>query len=277
MIRGLCNLHAHTSYADGANTCEEMVRAAIDAGFESFGISEHSHVSPEVETETDLTNLTPESAPRFLEEMRGLKAKYAGAITLFAGVEQDACGDMATDAFDYVIGSTHFVHKDGEHRFVDDGPDGQRVTVDRLFGGDFYAFAESYFAAEARVARLTGCGIIGHFDLINKNNEGGCQFDTSNIRYRDAAIAAMEEILKTCRLFEVNTGAMYRAGRTEPYPQPWLLRELLARGGEVTLSSDSHAVESVAYRFPEMAQLLRGAGFRYRKILTGRGFEDVPI
>ncbi|MDR1217422.1 MAG: histidinol-phosphatase HisJ family protein [Oscillospiraceae bacterium] len=277
MKKGLCNLHAHTTYADGANTCEEMVRAAIAAGFESFGISEHSHVSPEVEAETDLTNLTPESAPRFLEEMRGLKAKYAGEITLFTGVEQDACGDMATDAFDYVIGSTHFVHKGGEYRFVDDGPDGQRATADRLFGGDFYAFAESYFAAEAQVARLTGCGIIGHFDLINKNNEGERQFDTSNIRYRDAAIAAMEEILKTCRLFEVNTGAMYRAGRTEPYPQPWLLRELLARGGEVTLASDSHAVESIAYRFPEMEELLRGAGFRYRKVFTDRGFEDVRL
>ncbi|MDR2665514.1 MAG: histidinol-phosphatase [Oscillospiraceae bacterium] len=276
-MRGLCNLHAHTTYADGANTCEEMVLAAIAAGFESFGISEHSHVSPDVESEVDLANLTPESVPRFLDEMRGLKEKYVGKIALFTGVEQDALADMATDPFDYVIGSTHFVNKDGEYRFVDDGPDGQRETVDRLFGGDYYAFAQSYFAAESQVARLTGCDIIGHFDLVNKNNEGGRQFDTDNRRYRDAAMAAMEEILRTCRLFEVNTGAMYRVGRTEPYPQLWLWRELLARGGEVILSSDSHAVESVAYKFPEMAQLLRDAGFRYRKILTDRGFEDVRI
>ncbi|MDR1329595.1 MAG: histidinol-phosphatase, partial [Oscillospiraceae bacterium] len=252
MTAGLCELHAHTTYADGANTCEEMVLAAIAAGFETFGISEHSHVNPDAEPEDrSPPNLTPESTPRYLDEMRGLKEKYAGKITLFTGVEQDLLGDMPTDCFDYVIGSTHFIQKNGEYRFVDDGADGQRETADRLFGGDFLAFAEEYYKAEATVARVTKCDIVGHFDLIAKNNEGGRLFDDSRPRYRDAAIYAMEEILKTVRLFEVNTGAMYRVNRSEPYPAPWLLRELLSRGGEVILSGDAHATASVAYKFPE--------------------------
>ncbi|MDR2615180.1 MAG: histidinol phosphate phosphatase, partial [Oscillospiraceae bacterium] len=147
----------------------------------------------------------------------------------------------------------------------------------RLFGGDFYAFAEKYYEMESTVARVTGCDIVGHFDLINKNNEGDCQFDTANPRYRTAATEAMKEILKTQRLFEINTGAMYRVGRTEPYQEPWLLRELFERGGEVILSSDSHSVESIAYMFPEMEELLRSVGFKYRKILTAGGFTDIPL
>jgi histidinol-phosphatase (PHP family) len=251
-----------------------MVLAAVRAGFESFGISEHSHVIVE---EDNLTNLTPESLPRFLAEMRGLKEKYAGQLTVFTGVEQDILGDLATDCFDYVIGSVHFIRRNGEDRFVDDGRDGQADTVRTLFGGDYYAFAEAYFEIEADVARVTGCDIVGHFDLVNKNNEGGCQFDTSNPRYRAAAVESMSEILKTQRLFEVNTGAMYRVGRTEQYPQTWLLRELLERGGEVILSSDSHSVESIAHKFTEMESLLLSIGFRHRKILTPTGYVDVPL
>jgi histidinol-phosphatase (PHP family) len=250
-----------------------MAAAAFRAGFESFGVSEHSHTN----VKEDLTNLTPESVPVFLAEMRALRAEYAGRMEVFAGVEQDMLGDMTTDGFDYVIGAAHFIQKNGEIRFVDDGPDGQRETVRRLFGGDFYAFAEAYFEIVSGVARVTECDIIGHFDLISKNNEGGRQFDSENPRYRSAAVSAMAEIMKTRRLFEVNTGAMYRAERTEPYPQPWLLRELLARGGEVILASDSHRAESIAYKFHEMARLLRSIGFKYRKILTSRGFEDVPL
>ncbi|MDR2615471.1 MAG: histidinol-phosphatase [Oscillospiraceae bacterium] len=272
-MKGLCNLHAHTTYGDGANSCEEMVLAAISAGFETFGISEHSHTS----VPFDAGNLTDETLPLYIADMRGLREKYADKITLFTGIEQDRLGDRPTDGFDYIIGSTHFIHKNGEYRFVDDGSDGQRETADRLFGGDFYAFAEEYYETESSVARVTRCDIVGHFDLINKNNEGGRQFDTSGKRYRAAAVDAMREIMKTCRLFEVNTGAMYRKGRTEPYPEPWLLRELLERGGEVILASDSHAAESVAYKFPEMEELLRSVGFRYRKILTADGFVDIKL
>jgi histidinol-phosphatase (PHP family) len=251
-----------------------MVLAAARAGFESFGISEHSYVSVEKD---ELANLTPESAPKFLAEMRGLKEKYADKLAVFAGIELDILGDATTDGFEYIIGSAHFIHKCGEYRFVDDGRDGQRITADRFFGGDFYAFAEEYYETESTVASVTNCDIVGHFDLINKNNEGGRLFDTASPRYRAAAVESMKEILKTQRLFELNTGAMYRIGRTAPYPEPWLLRELLERGGEVILSSDSHAVESIDYMFPEMEALLRSVGFKYRKILTTAGFTDIPL
>ncbi|MDR0862917.1 MAG: histidinol-phosphatase HisJ family protein [Oscillospiraceae bacterium] len=269
----LSNFHAHTTYADGANTAEEMVLAAIAKGLVEFGISEHGHTS----ISWDDYNMTPESMPLYFAEMRGLQAKYAGQIELFCGVEQDAYGDLPTDGADYIIGSTHFIESRGEFLIVDNGAAGQLESVNAHFGGDFIAFAEAYFAAEANIARITKCDIVGHFDLVNKNNERDRLFDTAHPRYRAAALTAMEEILKTCRLFEINTGAMYRVGRSEQYPQDWLLRELRARGGEVILSSDSHDCDSIGFRFAEMEELLRVCGFKSRKTLTRDGFIDIPL
>jgi len=87
----------------------------------------------------------------------------------------------------------------------------------------------------------------------------------------------MDEIMKTCRLFEVNTGAMYRTGKPEPYPSWRLLRELRKRGGEVILSSDSHDAASLCHKFGEMREILKSIGFKYIKTLTQSGFTDAAL
>ena len=269
----LSNFHNHTTFCDGANTCEEMVVAAIECGCRAFGISEHSHTS----VPFDAGNLTAESMESYFEELRALREKYADKIEIMIGIEQDALADLpATDA-DYVIGSTHFVCPNGEFRYVDDSASGQIETVSKYYGGDWNAFAEDYFRLESQIANITNCNIVGHFDLINKNNAEGRLFDTAHPHYRSSALCAMTEILKTCNLFEVNTGAMYRVGNTNPYPAPWLLKELLSRGGEVILSGDSHDARSIGYKFAEMEELLRSVGFKYRKTLTSGGFTDIKL
>ena len=39
------DLHTHTVFSDGANTMEEMVRAAVERNFVSIGISDHSYTA----------------------------------------------------------------------------------------------------------------------------------------------------------------------------------------------------------------------------------------
>ena len=267
----LSNFHAHTTYCDGKNTVEEMVRGAIDKGLVAFGLSGHSF------TPSGFEEMTPENVPKYRAEMQAAKEKYAGQIELFCGVEQDFMSEMPTNGYDYVIGSTHSVTLENHECVVDWTAEKQIGYVGKYCDGDFYAFVEAYFAREAQIAVQTKCDVVGHFDIIAKFNEGGRYFDEAHPRYRDASIAAMEEILKSCRLFEVNTNGMYKLGRTNPYPAPWLLKELHQRGGEVIISSDSHDVPSICYKFEEMAELLRTIGFKYRKTLTRSGFVDIAL
>ena len=267
------NLHTHTTYCDGALTPEEMVLAAISRGYGSLGFSEHSSVATVVEIYAMSTDTTLE----YIEEINALKEKYKGQIEIFLGIEQDIFTESCPEGLDYIIGTVHHVKKEGGILTVDAGPKSQKKMVDAFFGGDYYSMAESYFATVAEVVNKTNATIVGHFDLVTKYNFDGSQFDQTHRRYIYSALDAMDEILKRCNLFEVNTGAMYRLRKPEPYPSVFFLKELLKRGGEVILSSDSHDAESLCYKFDEMRELLKTLGFKYMKRLTQSGFIDVRL
>ena len=268
----LQNIHSHTVYCDGTLTLEEMVVAAIEKGCDSFGFSGHSY-APFDEKHC----MSPENTRRYILEITQLKEKYAGRIELFTGIEQEYLGENIQEDFDFIIGSVHYI-KNGETLVcVDGGAKAQKMECEINYGGDYYAMAEAYFAAASDVAAKTKADIIGHFDLIAKYNFEGRLFDESHPRYTGAALDAMREILKKQKLFEVNTGAMFRFNKPEPYPSVFLLKELFKRGGEVILSSDSHHAESICHKFSEMRELVKSCGFKYVKQLTRDGFMDVPV
>jgi histidinol-phosphatase (PHP family) len=179
--------------------------------------------------------------------------------------------------YDYVIGSNHLILKDGEYLSVDDTEALQRDDVKKHYGGDYYAYVRDYYANMAGLCEKTKPDIIGHFDLVTKFNEGGCLFNEDDRRYRHAALDAMTAILKHVSLFEINTGAMYRLGRSVPYPSPFLLGELYRRGGEVIITGDSHDAVSIGFRFAEAAELAKSIGFKAVKKLTPEGFIDVAL
>ena len=265
------NLHSHTVYCDGTLTPEEMVRAAIEKGCGSFGLSGHSYAPFDTKHCMSL-----EDTRRYLDDSVRLKEKYAGEIELFFGIEQDYYSEGPPAGYDFVIGSVHYLKIGDKFVTVDGGARSQKMVVDEYFGGDYYAMAEEYFAAVADIG-ITGADIVGHFDLVKKYCFDGNLFDETDPRYVAAAMDAMGEILKERNLFEVNTGAMFRLGKPDQYPSTVFLKELHKRGGEVILSSDSHDAESICWKFDEMAELLKACGFSHIKRLTGDGFINVDL
>jgi len=272
MITGNQNLHTHTTYCDGALEPEAMVKAAIRKGCESIGFSEHSFVAFDTcySMDMDLTN-------DYIKDVNALREKYKGTIEIFLGLEQDYLTEDVPGSLDFIIGSVHYVEKNGKFVSVDAGARQQKAMIEKYFGGDYYEMAEDYFAVAADIIKKTNADIVGHFDLAAKYNLGGSLFDETHPRYVNAALEAMDEILKDCKLFEVNTGAMFRLRKTEPYPSVLLLKELYKRGGEVILSSDSHDAESICYKFGEMRELVKACGFKYIKRLSKSGFIDVKL
>jgi len=266
------NLHTHTTYCDGALTPEEMVKAAIDKGFGSIGFSEHSYVPFDIFSTMDLP-----ATDEYVSVVNALKEKYDSEIEVFVGLEHDYYTETLPEGLDYTIGTLHYTNRFGQFISVDAGVKYQIQMVKDFFGGDYYALAEDYFSVFSEIAKKTKADIVGHFDLIAKYNIDGCLFDEQHPRYVSAALCAMDEILKNCKLFEVNTGAMYRVGKLVPFPSPFLLKELKKRGGEVILSSDSHDSDSLCFKFGEMKELLKACGFKHMKKLTKSGFVSAKL
>lgn len=229
------NLHTHTTFCDGKDTPEEMVLQAISLGCTELGFSEHSHVPFDRSG-----GMAAGAKPAYQAEIRRLQAKYGDKIRIYLGVEQDFYSPTPTDGCEYIIGSVHYIYKDGAYLPVDLSRDSFIRAVQEHFGGDYYALCEEYYDTVAKVYEKTGCSIVGHFDLVTKFNEGNCLFDTKHPRYRAAVMQALDALCAAPVTFEVNYGAIARGYRTAPYPEGWIQEILRERNVPMISTSDCH-------------------------------------
>ncbi len=108
--------------------------------------------------------------------------------------------------------------------------------------------------------RKTNADIIGHFDVLTKLNAGKKYFDEDDERYINAYTQALDVLLATKKLFEINTGAMSRGYKSVPYPSRKILQYISQHGGRVILSSDSHRKDTLMYSFRECEELADSLG-----------------
>ncbi len=248
MIR--CDYHTHTTFCDGKNTAEEMVRAAIELGMDEIGFSGHAHQP----FDPDYC-MSKEGSAAYRKVIARLKEKYAGKITIYLGVEKDLFSDEDTEGLDYVIGSTHYLKFGDEYVAVDAGADVLAEAIEKYYGGDALTLCEEYYENVSKIGEVIKPDIVGHFDLVTKYNEGERFFNESDPRYVAAWKRAADKLLETCRLFEINTGAMFRAGRTRPYPSHEIYSYIKERGGKFILSSDSHRTSTLCGNFDRFEKL----------------------
>lgn len=265
------DIHVHSTYCDGKNMPEEMIKKAVELGFESLGFSGHSY------TDGDLSYcMSLEDTHKYAEEITALKEKYP-QLDILLGIERDYYFTPDGVDYDYIIGSLHYVKKDGKLFDVDASGDKVDENVKKYFGGDYRTFVESYYNDLKDIVKRTNADVIGHFDLVVKNNEGNKYFDEEADWYRECAIDALREIAKSKPVFEVNTGAMARGYRTTPYPAKFILEEIKKLGCDVVITSDCHDLNNLGYAFDEAINLVRNCGFETVKVLTKNGFEDIWI
>lgn len=266
------NLHIHSTYADGKDTPEEMVIEAIARGFDSIGFSEHSYMSF-----SDYPyQMTEEQTVDYQKEIRTLKQKYKGQIDIFCGMEWEFYSEVKADAYDYCIGSVHYLDIDGKKYGFDRGLQETKQYIGTLFGGNGMAFAKKYYETVMRLPERR-VDIIGHFDLLTKNNEKGQFIDTSAKEYLHLGYEAIHALQGKIPLFEVNTGAISRGYRTTPYPQMEFLKEFYRLGFGVVITSDCHDKNYIDCHFKEAEEMLCAAGFKTKWILTDEGFKEVSL
>ncbi len=238
------DFHVHTNFCDGKNNPEEMVCAAIELNMEKIGLLCHSY------TDFDESYcISKERIPEFLNTVNSLKEKYKDKIQVLCGVEQDYFSNYPTDGFDYVLGSVHYIYKNGRYFEVDTDKSALCDIVNEEYGGNWMELCRDYYNLVGDVASKTGADIIGHFDLITKFNQDDNLFSTNSDEYLEMGKAAIDKLILSGKPFEINTGAISRGYRKEAYPKEEFLKYILEKGGKVILSSDSHSTDGLCTEF----------------------------
>ncbi|MBQ3235273.1 MAG: histidinol-phosphatase HisJ family protein [Clostridia bacterium] len=247
----LRDFHLHTTYCDGKSTPLEVVLSAIEKGVKTLGITTHCYTPFHI-----YGNLSPSSVYEFANEINALKARFKDKIDIYCGIEEDYFGQTDLSKFDYVIGDVHYLSNGVDYYSVDHGQIDIRECVEKVFGGDAYKALEKYFEQMVAVVKRTNADIVGHFDVITKNNNGGAIFNEGDPRYVSAWKNAVDEILKFKPniYFEVNTGGISRGYKNIPYPSKEIADYIKSKGGKLLLTSDSHHKDTLCYEFEKWAK-----------------------
>lgn len=268
------NLHTHSHFSDGKNTCEEMILAAMAKGFTALGFSEHAYTPYDLDCCIKQADI-----PAYFKELSLLKQKYKGQIEIYTGFECDSFYNTDKTGLDYTIGSVHYVFDEnsGKYFTVDYDPQIFENALRIVADGNLEKLVGIYYDNLTRFALEYRPDIIGHMDLIKKLNTNNRYFDPKCTWYQRILDETVEKIAKSGCIVEINTGAMYRNKLTEPYPSPEILSRLLILHVPVIVSSDAHNIESIDFYFDEAEKLLKKTGYRSIKQLTADGFVDVEI
>lgn len=260
------NYHTHSRYDDGKGEIEEYVRAAIAAGFDSYGVSCHAPVPIYAE---EPYMMLRRDLPAYCNEVGRLRRTYRDQITLLRGLELDYAPGLAAYyherilpfGFDYFVGSVHYVGTDGVGVpwCVDESARRFAEGLESGYGGDVRRAVEAYFALQRQMVGTPGVAIVGHMDKIKMWNRGDLYFSETDDWY----VAAVDETLRAFKagglIVELNTAGL-RKEIAAPYPSPWVMARCRELDVPVMVNADTHTPADVDRDYDIAAAILRDAG-----------------
>ncbi len=275
----LFDYHTHSRFCDGRGAPADYVEAAAAKGLGVLGLSGHAPCPF-----ADDWHMKASDLPAYLQEACAAALGSADRIEVLVGLEADYIPNLSSprairreNALDFVIGSVHYLERlaDGTPWTVDGPAEEWTRGVRESFGGDRRRAAERYYALVAAMAAEDRPDVIGHLDLVRKNDDGF--LSDAGAWYRDAVEGALAAIAASSCVVEINTGALSRGSRAGFYPAEPVLAWMAGRGIPVTLGSDAHRPEHVAAHFAGALDALARAGYRECWSLSRAGWKAVPL
>jgi histidinol-phosphatase (PHP family) len=228
-------LHTHTELCDGSGAVDDYCAAAYQKKFISLGFSAHAPLAKKIGFATDW-HLKDEGIEKYCSLVRCAQKEWRGRLAVYLGLEADyiknyaypADSDIQNLNLDYIIGSVHCVlpegakidwagkYTDSEKLLcVDGGADDFEALVTHGWNGDAFALFDSYWDAVIEMCVTGGFDILGHCDLIKKNNGGGKYFSPDDSRCIRRAKELGGVLEGGGIVVEVNTGGLNRGVVTE--------------------------------------------------------------
>ncbi|KAJ2812769.1 hypothetical protein H4S07_001168 [Coemansia furcata] len=263
------SFHTHSGQfcRHASGDLESVVQAAIAKRMLVLGLSEHIPRSRAQDLYPEEEGMTPDDLHQmfgaYVAEAQRLRAKYTGQIEILIGAETEYITSTTLSevaalrskyALDYLVGSLH--HVDG--MALDFSQEKYDLLVDH-FGGDRAALFSRYFDQQLDLLKALQPEVVGHFDLVRIFHPPTLADPLALAAVRARASRNIDYAISYGAVFEVNSRA-WKKGLRDAYPQRDLLREILDKGGRITISDDSHGAGDVGMYYDRLLGYLRELG-----------------
>lgn len=259
------DFHLHTSFSSDSETpMRDMIDRGIFLGLSAMCFTEHMDMDfPRPPQDPMDFEVDTDSYYKCLCELRH---EYRDKLQVLFGVElgfqphlKERCEAYANrHPFDFIIGSSHIVG-----------------GIDPFFPSFYEGRSEdasyrAYFESELDNIRHFDCfDVYGHLDYVVRYGPNKNQF-YSYQKFSDILDEILRALIERGKGIEVNTGGL-KYGLGHPNPTEDIIRRYHELGGEIiTVGSDAHVPEYVAYQFKNAASVLQECGFSYYTYFVNR-------
>lgn len=261
------DMHTHGCFSDGKGNFSDFVKSADEKGIISLGFSDHSPVPIE-----NVWSMKKTLLKEYFNEINLIKRNTFKNTNIYTGMELDYIPGIDVKKYidfdnlplDYFIGSVHYIYSRVLDKYleVDGPPDQFEFLVKEAFKGN----GEDVYKAYYNNVREMICSYVpvvaAHIDLVTKNNKENIYFDTGSSAY----LREVEKTLDTIKLYgtiiEINAGGMSRGYMDRPYPSDYILGKCIEKEIPVTLNSDAHSPNTLAYEFDNIIKYIKKRGFK---------------
>ncbi|KAJ2063613.1 hypothetical protein GGI17_001549 [Coemansia sp. S146] len=263
------SFHTHSGQfcRHASGDLESVVKAAISKRMLVLGLSEHIPRSRAQDLYPEEGDMTTHDLHKvfsdYVTEARRLRDKYSDQIEILIGAETEYITSTTLEevknlqskyALDYLVGSLHHI----DEMPLDFSQEKYERLVDH-FNGDRAAMFSRYFDQQLELLQALQPTVIGHFDLVRIFHPQTLEDPLAIAEVRERASRNIDYAISYGAIFEVNSRA-WKKGLRDAYPQRDLLREILNKGGRITISDDSHGAGDVCMYYDRLLGYLRELG-----------------
>ncbi len=258
----LSDCHMHTKFSlDSEADPEAMVESAIAEGLQSVCITDH-----EDRDYISEGNQWTFDADQYFAYMGRVQERYRDRISVRIGVEiglQPHLGEyyknyVGQKPFDFVIGSVHLIK--GRDPYYKEFFEGRK---------DREAYEETFVETYENIRSIEDFDVLGHLDYVTRYGRNQAE-EYSYAGFADIIDQILRYLIERGKGIELNTAGL-KYGLPYAHPHIDILRRYRELGGEIlTIGSDAHKPEHVAYDFYKVPEILEMSGFRYYTEFVGR-------